>query len=143
MQVIRLDDDLPEGIETLAAEARAEGWSHIDRLIAGWAAGERFDAPGEALFAIIVGGDLAGIGGVTREPGDPSGDVLRARRLYVSPRFRGQGAGRLLASAIIQQGFDTASRLVVNAGRGAGPFWEGFGFMPVASEGITHQLLRS
>jgi len=142
MKTIRIADDLPPEIETLASEARAEGWRHIDRLIAEWSSGaERFDKPGEALFAVFAAGDLAGVGGLTREPADPSGDVLRARRLYVSPRFRRQGVGRALASAIVQQAQACVSRVTVNARQGAaGAFWEGLGFALASAGGFSHEL---
>ncbi len=143
MQIVRLTDSLPADFPVLRAEARREGYNHIDRLALDWeSGGERFDKPGEALFAIYDDGELAGIGGLTREPSDPAGDVLRARRLYVSPRFRGRGLGEALVGAIVHEAFQTASRLNVNAGRDAPEFWDRMGFARVDADAFTHVLMR-
>jgi len=144
LQIVRITDALPEGFAALRVEAAAEGYRHMERLADDWAAGaERFDKPGEALFAAYVEGELAGIGGVTREPSDPVGDVLRARRLYVLPRFRGTGAGRALVGAIVQQAFQEASRCTVHAGRDAPEFWDAMGFARTDAPGLTHELRRN
>lgn len=142
LQIVRVFDDLPD-LAPLRAEAAREGYRHMERLTADWATGTtRFDAPGEALFAAFQDGELAGVGGVTREPGDPHGDVLRARRLYVLPRFRALGIGRALVGAIVQEAFQSVSRVTVNAGRDAPDFWVSMGFSPVASATVTHELQR-
>lgn len=144
LQIVRVSDDLPDGFATLRVEAAAEGYRHMERLADDWASGaERFDKAGEALFAAYVEGELAGVGGVTREPSDPEGDVMRARRLYVLPRFRGTGAGRALVSAIVQQAFEEASRCTVNAGRDAPEFWDRMGFARVDAPALTHELRRN
>jgi len=44
------------------------------------------DAAGEALLAACVAGELAGLGGLTRDPAEPG--ALRMRRLYVRAPFR-------------------------------------------------------
>jgi len=131
-QIVRLSD-LPD-IAALRAAAAAEGYTHMEMLAAHWAdATERFDKPGEALFGVFADGELVAIGGVTREPTDPEGDVLRARRLYVMPRYRGAGIGAALVGAIVQQAFQTASTLTVGRTK-AGEFWRKMGFSSVCDE---------
>jgi GNAT superfamily N-acetyltransferase len=143
MRTIRIGDELPDEITGLAAEARAEGHGNVDRLVSEWASGAmRFEAEGEALFAVYLEGELAGIGGVTREPLASDAPVMRARRLYVAPRFRGQGVATALVDAIIQQGFQVAGRLNVNAHPASVGFWEKAGFSATASPGITYALAR-
>jgi GNAT superfamily N-acetyltransferase len=141
IQIVRIEDVLPEGLETLRAEASAEGYAHIDRLARDWEAGlTRFDQPGEALFAACIDGDLAGVGGLTREPSAPHAALRRARRFYVSPRFRGQGAGRALAGAVIAEAFAHGCAVTVNAGRDAPRFWEALGLAPVGGTAYSHCL---
>lgn len=143
MRTIRIGDDLPDGISGLAAEARAEGHGNVDRLIAEWASGGVcFAGEGEALFAVYLEGELAGVGGVTREPTAPDDPVMRARRLYVARRFRGQGVATALVHAIIQQGFEAADRISVNAHPASVGFWEAAGFAPASDPGVTHVLHR-
>lgn len=134
---------LPDGFASLRGAAHAEGYAHIERLAADWESGaERFDKPGEALFAAFVAGDLAGLGGATREPADPAGDVLRVRRLYVMSGARKRGVGRALVDAITHEAFERVSRVTANAGRDAPAFWDRLGFARSAAPGITHELRR-
>jgi GNAT superfamily N-acetyltransferase len=143
MRTIRIGDDLPDEIAALAAEARAEGHNNMDRLIADWASGaQRFAGEGEALFAVFLEGELAGVGGVTREPTEQATPTMRARRVYVAQRSRRQGVARVLVDAIVQQGFEAADRITCNAHPSSTGFWERVGFTPVAGPGFTHILVR-
>jgi len=57
-------DALPDGIDALRAEARAEGFLFVERLAEKWESGDiRFDRPGEALLAAFVDETLAGSAG--------------------------------------------------------------------------------
>lgn len=131
---------LPPGIQGLRDAADAEGVRNMARLIDNWAA-ERFDGPGEALFAAYDGETLVGVGGVTRETG---ADAMRLRRLYVLPAARRHGAGRLLAEAMIAKGFESTGLLTRNARATplAAPFWEAMGFVRIDAAGWTHALTR-
>lgn len=144
IQLIRIFDDLPEGFAALRAEADAEGHRHMSRLADEWASGvQRFDKDGEALLAAMFGGDLAGVGGVTREPIDTVEPALRMRRLYVSRRARRSGIGRVLATALVQEGFGHAALITVHAGNpDAGAFWEAQDFTPVSGRPWSHELRR-
>ena len=140
---IRRDADLPAGFGDLRDEARREGYTHMDRLAAEWGSGtNRFDAAGEALMAARVGGELAGVGGITRDPIDAA--ALRMRRFYVRPRYRGQGIGRGLAAALLAQAGGAGSRIVLNAAtETAVRFWEALGFVPDRCDGHSHSLRLS
>lgn len=142
LQIVRVIDELPEGFDALLAEARSESVRNMTLLAEQWASAEqRFDADGAALFAAFVGGELAGMGGVSAEASE---GAMRMRRLYVRPRFRRNGVGLSLAGAMMQQGLQGADVLTVNAraSAAAGPFWEAMGFRPVDAAGYTHRLER-
>ncbi|WP_304175524.1 GNAT family N-acetyltransferase [Phenylobacterium aquaticum] len=140
IQLVRIEDGLPEGFERLRAEAAAEGHRHMDRLAAEWAAGEpRF----VALLAALAGGGLAGIGGLTVEPEPSEEPALRMRRLYVGPAHRRDGVGRAIATALIQEAFGQTALITVHAGGdAAAAFWEAQGFTSVANRPWSHQLRR-
>lgn len=140
--ITRVVETLPDGFDVILQAAASEGVRNMAMLAAQWASGEqRFDDPG-ALFAALIDGDLAGVGGVTLEvgAGEPA---MRMRRLFVLPMFRRFGVGRRLAGAMMQQGFQAAPLLTVNAAasEAAGPFWEAMGFARTdAAPGATHAL---
>ena len=68
--------------------------------------------------------------------------AMRMRRLYVRPAFRRTGLATRLAGAMMQQGFQAAPLLTVNAGasEAAAPFWAAMGFAAVDWPGVTHAL---
>lgn len=138
--IVRVVETLPDGFDVILRAAESEGVRNMAMLAVQWASGEqRFDEPG-ALFGALVDGDLAGVGGVTVEAG-ASQPAMRMRRLYVLPMFRRFGVGRRLAGAMMQQGFQAAPLLTVNAAasEAAGPFWEAIGFERTdATPGATH-----
>jgi GNAT superfamily N-acetyltransferase len=142
-QIIRLAGSLPEDFAALRAEATAEGYRFVEGLWAEWSAGQYAGADARfTAFAAIHGGELAGVGAITPDPYDPAPDLLRLRHVYVRPRHRGTGTGRVLAGALVQQGLALAPRLSLNAADArAAAFWEAIGFQPV-STGIrrTHLL---
>lgn len=133
---------LPPGIRTLRDEADNDGVRNMGLLIDEWDSGaERFEAPGEALFAALDGDTLIGIGGVTVESG---ADAMRMRRLYVLGDWRKRGAGRALAQMMIAKGLESADFLTCNARATttAAKFWEAMGFTPVEAPGWTHIFAR-
>ncbi len=138
VQIARVEDELPEGFVALRAQAEAEGVRNMALLAAQWAGEDNpFRDPG-ALFAAFVEGDLAGLGGVTRQSG-LNRPAMRMRRLYVAPAARRLGVGRTLAAAMIQQGLQSADQLISNARAtpAAAPFWEAMGFVR-APEGMGY-----
>lgn len=139
MQVVRLENRLPDDFEPLRAAAAAEGWRHMDRLAEEVAAGAPVFL---ALLAVREGGALLGIGGLTEEPlPDDGAPALRLRRVYVRPDARQRGVGRTLASALVQEGLDSVRRLTVHTQDArAEAFWRAQGFAPVSSKAWTLEL---
>lgn len=136
LQLVRVGETLPEAFPLLQSLAEAEGVRNMALLARQWAgSGNPFDDPG-ALFAAFVEGELAGVGGVTPQA-ELARPAMRMRRLYVAPAFRRHGVGRMLATAMIQQGLQSASLLTCNARATAAapPFWEAMGFEP-AQDGL-------
>jgi GNAT superfamily N-acetyltransferase len=137
MRLERVLTELPAGFDVLRAEARAEGYRHVDRLADEWRAGTmRFDGEGEALIAAHLGGDLAGLGGLTIDPSQPG--ALRMRRFYVRAAFRRNGIGRALAENLLVRARRFGGKVTVNAGAGSEPFWRSLGFVADARNGHTH-----
>lgn len=139
--ILRVVEALPHGFDVILAEATAEGVRNMAMLATEFgSADDPYVDPG-ALFAAFADGELAGVGGVTVQVGltEPA---MRMRRLYVRPAFRRTGVARALAGAMMQQGFQTAPLLVLNAGASdaAPPFWEAMGFELVAWPRITHAI---
>jgi GNAT superfamily N-acetyltransferase len=130
-------ENLPAGFDALRAEARAEGYSFIERLAADWEAHKmRFEHQGEALLVAHVAGELAGIGGLTIDPVLPG--ALRMRRFYIRRPFRRLGIGRKLATALLERARSTSRLVTVNAAPASVPFWETLGFTPDRRDGHTH-----
>jgi len=138
--MIRLEpviDFLPDGFEMLRGEALAEGWNHIERLVAEWSSGEqRFRQPDEFLLVGFAGDAVAGVGGLTVDP--VVATALRMRRFYVRAAFRRTGIGRALALRLLDRAHQASRPVTVHAGPGSAPFWEALGFNEDVREGRTH-----
>jgi GNAT superfamily N-acetyltransferase len=145
LQIVRVGEALPDDLPALQDEAAAEGYRFVEGILEEWDAG-RYAGEDErnTLLAVYREGVLAAIGAVTPDPYDPAPDLLRIRHVYVRPGSRREGVGRVLASALIQQGLALAPRLSLNAAdAGAGAFWEAMGFRPdTAGPRRTHLLIR-
>jgi len=141
VSIVRHFEGLPHGFDVMRAEAAAEGVRNMAMLATEFGSvDDPYVEPG-ALFAAFADGELAGVGGVTVQA-SLAEPAMRMRRLYVRPAFRRAGVARALAGAMMQQGFQTAPLLVLNAAASAAapPFWEAMGFERVDWDGITHAL---
>ena len=139
MRLERVLAELPVGFDVLRAEARAEGYRHIERLANEWIAGTtRFDRKGEALMAAILGAELAGIGGLTIDPSQP--DALRMRRFYVRALFRRAGIGQSIAKNLLGHARALGRPVTVNAAAGSELFWRSLDFVPEGRNGHTHVI---
>lgn len=132
LQFVRVGEALPDDLPALQDEAAAEGYRFVEGILEEWDAGRYAGADERnTLLAVYREGVLAAIGAVTPDPYDPAPNLLRIRHVYVRPRNRREGVGRVLASALIQQGLALAPRLSLNAAdAGASAFWEAMGFRP-------------
>jgi ribosomal protein S18 acetylase RimI-like enzyme len=87
----------------LVAESEAAGSMFVRRLVSEWATGaNRFDRPGEALFAARVEGGLVGVCGLNVDPHAGDDRVGRVRHLYVLRSFRRRGVGRRLVTEVVE-----------------------------------------
>jgi len=98
----RLTDRLPDVLAALVAESEQAGWRFVRRLADDWTAGtNRFDQPGEALFAAWSAGRPVGVCGLNVDPYILDRGVGRVRRLYVLTEYRRRGVGQRLVRAVI------------------------------------------
>lgn len=139
-RIVPVAAGLPAGFDALRDDAQRDGFRFVERLADEWASGaNRFAGENEALLAAYIGGVLAGIGGITRDPALPG--ALRMRRFYVRPAFRRLRIGDRLAAALLARPRRPGTPVVVNAGTEAAPaFWEALGFQEDRRDGHTHIL---
>lgn len=139
--ILRVVEALPHGFDVMSTEAAAEGVRNMAMLRVEFGGEDDPFRDHGGLFAAFTDGALAGVGGVTVQAGFAE-PAMRMRRLFVRPAFRRAGVARALAGAMMQQGFQAAPLLVLNAAASAAapPFWEAMGFGRVDWPGITHAL---
>src|SRR5438270_11536961 len=99
--IIRIDRPRPDRLAELVAESEETGFRFVRRLVEDWESGRnRFDGPGEALFAAVCGQRVVGVCGLNADPYTAAPGVGRVRRLYVLAGFRRSGVGRQLVRAV-------------------------------------------
>lgn len=141
MEIRRLAE-LPEGVGELAERAAAEGHQNISTLVSEFLSGSnRFQAPGEALFAAFDSDRLIGIGGLNRDPYESAEVVARVRRLYVLPAARRQGVASLLMKAIEDHAAQHFRRIqLYTSSAEAGSFYVGLGYRKVSEKRkVSHE----
>jgi len=130
---------LPPDILVLEAEAVAEGFRFLTRLVADWKNGSnRFDQPGECLLGVLRDGQLIAIGGLSYDP-YAGPDIGRLRRVYVVRAARGQNVGKALVQQLLAyaaQRFGVV-RLSTDTPEGAA-FYLRCGFQPIEDDFATH-----
>ena len=93
--IVRLEQLPADRLADLVTESEAAGFRFVRRLVEEWEDGRnRFDRPGEALFAAISGGRVVGVCGLTVDPFAAGPGVGRLRRMYVLAAVRRRGVGR-------------------------------------------------
>ncbi|QDQ29259.1 GNAT family N-acetyltransferase [Chitinimonas arctica] len=122
---------LPGDIEQLCLLSEGEGLRFLRRLIKDWECGDnRFDQPGEALFAVELDGQLAGVGGINCDCDDPH--LGRVRRVYVHPDFRRRGVGTALIRTIETHAAGRFKRLVLfTESWAAAGFYDQLAYRPI------------
>jgi GNAT superfamily N-acetyltransferase len=101
-RVERLTEALPDLFDALVAESERAGYGFVRRLADEWASGaNRFDRPGEALFAARMDGRLIGACGLNVDPYTKAAGVGRVRHLYVLSAYRRLGVGGQLVARVM------------------------------------------
>jgi GNAT superfamily N-acetyltransferase len=135
---------LPPGqLADLVAESERAGLQFVRRLQDDWHSGaNRFDRPGEALFAAIDEVRLLGVCGLNVDPYSLSPRVGRVRHLYVSVAHRRQGIGSLLVREVVAAARHSFDRLRLRTNDPhAARFYEQLGFLRCeADSSATHEL---
>ncbi|UXV22152.1 GNAT family N-acetyltransferase [Pseudomonas fluorescens] len=136
---IRKLEELPEQIRVLEAQAVAEGFRFLTRLITEWEnRSNRFDQPGECLLGVFRHGQLIAVGGMSCDPYAGPG-IGRLRRVYVAPAMR----GRRIATVLVEQLLEYAAvhfqavRLFTDTPQ-ATQFYLRCGFQPIEDDKATH-----
>ena len=102
MAIERLTHLTPAQLAAPIAESEAHGLGFVRRLADEWASGaNRFDRPGEALFAARDGAEIVGVGGLNVDPYTSDPPTGHVRHLYVMTAHRRHGVGAVLVSEII------------------------------------------
>ncbi|VVQ01295.1 hypothetical protein PS934_02544 [Pseudomonas fluorescens] len=126
-------------IRELEAQAVAEGFRFLTRLISEWESGaNRFDQQGECLLGVFRNGRLIAVGGLSSDPFSESG-VGRLRRVYVAPASRGRNVGKALVRQLLELASEhfRVVRLSTDTPEGAA-FYLRSGFEPIHDEHATH-----
>jgi GNAT superfamily N-acetyltransferase len=124
----------------LLADAEQGGGAFMLRLRDEWLSGaQRFDGAGEFLVGAFRGEELAGVGGVSRDPYDQTPGLGRVRHLYVLQRLRGMGVGGALVEAIVARARGHWQILRLRTSNpNAARLYERHGFQPLAGGEETH-----
>lgn len=86
----------------LVVESEEAGLRFVRRLAEEWASGRnRFDRPGEALFAAVHDGRTIGVCGLNVDPYAAAPRVGRVRHLYVLAAHRQLAVGEQLVGEVI------------------------------------------
>ncbi len=129
---------LPDGFDRILSDAEAEGIDNMAVLQNEWRDGSnRFQREGEILALATLGGEIAGIGGITHDFVDAR--WLRMRRFYVRPDFRRLGVGRQIALFVLDHALAIERPIALYAGgTEAEAFWPALGFAPIVRVNTTH-----
>ena len=137
--------DLPlADIQPLVVESRAQNHHFVNRLVNQYVDGSnRFDQPGEALYAAYVGDQMVGVGGLNVDPYIDDSGAGRVRHLYVLADWRGRGVGRRLMQQIVDEARRHFSVLTLRTfNPDAARFYVAIGFEAVSNvESVTHRLV--
>ena len=135
--------DLGNGdvLETLAAEASAEGFQFVDRLVDEWNTGvNRFSGSGEKLSGVFDGDCIIAVGGLNRDPYAQQDHVGRLRHIYVHPRYRRLGVARQLVTALLENHHEHFERVRLRTSTtAASHFYEACGFRSIEEADATHE----
>lgn len=140
--VERLSEPSADRLGVLLAESEQAGSRMVRRLVEEWASGaNRFDRPGEALFAARIDGRLVGVCGLNVDPYSAEPRLGRVRHLYVLSAYRRRGVGRQLVAEVIAAARGRFDHLRLSTGNPeAARFYERLGFRSAEVAHCTHVL---
>jgi len=126
----------------LRQEAAQEGCKFVDRMFDDWAQGiNRFDQPGEILVAAQFKDRVIGVGGLNREPYEPSDQLGRLRHLYVVPDYRRTGVATMVVNGLLEHGASSFAQVRLRtSGPEAAAFYEALGFQKLVASTATHVI---
>jgi len=132
----------PGCLEALLAESEQAGSSIVRRLVDEWTSGaNRFDHPGEALFALRIEGRLVGVCGLNVDPYSAEPRLGRVRHLYVLSAYRRRGIGRQLVARVIATARGRFDRLRLSTRNPeAAQLYERMGFGSAEAAHCTHVM---
>jgi GNAT superfamily N-acetyltransferase len=142
-RIIRVRGLLPDRIGELVNESEQAGLRLVRRLADDWSSGSnRFEQPGEALFAAVHSHRIFGVCGLNIDPYSPLPRVGRLRHLYVLIESRKQGLGSRLVAEVIAAARGPFDRLQLRTNDPlAAKFYEALGFRPCETDpSATHEL---
>jgi GNAT superfamily N-acetyltransferase len=142
VQIERLTEVPPGLFDLLVAESESAGYRLVRRLADEWASGEnRFDRPGEALFAAWADGHLIGACGLNVDPYTKAEGVGRVRHLYVLSAYRRLGVGGQLVEQVLDAARGRFQLLRLSTQNpAAAQLYERLGFERSAAADHTHLL---
>jgi ribosomal protein S18 acetylase RimI-like enzyme len=142
-RIVRVRELRPDQIGELVTESEQAGPRLVRRLADDWASGSnRFERPGEALFAAVRAHRVVGVGGLNIDPYSALPRVGRVRHLYVLIASRNQGIGSRLVGDVIAAARGPFDRLHLRTNDPlAARFYERLGFRPCEPDpSATHEL---
>jgi GNAT superfamily N-acetyltransferase len=135
-RVERLTEVSTDLFGALIEESERAGYRFMHRLADEWASGaNRFDRPGEALFAARIDGRLIGACGLNVDPYTKAAGVGRVRHLYVLSACRRLGVGGQLVARVMDAARGRFGRLRLSTQNPeAAQLYERLGFSRSAGE---------
>ena len=144
VRVERLIEASSDLFDALVDESERQGYRFVPRLADEWASGaNRFDRPGEALFAARIDGRLVGACGLNVDPYTRVVGVGRVRHLYVYvlADYRRLGVGRQLVEQVLDAARGRFGRLRLSTQNpAAAQLYERLEFERRAAADHTHLL---
>src|SRR5882672_1598423 len=138
----KLQDVSPDRVGDLLVDSEAAGSRIVRRLMDEWADGtNRFERPGESLFAAWVVGRLVGVCGLNVDPYAGDDRIGRVRHLYVLNAARRLGVGRALMAEIVGAARGRFGTLRLSTSNpAAARLYESLGFLPMTADHCTHLM---
>jgi ribosomal protein S18 acetylase RimI-like enzyme len=138
----RLGGEPADRLRPLIAESERQGFAFVRRLVEEWGSGiNRFDRPGEVLFAARAGDDLVGVCGLNVDPHADDPRIGRVRHLYVLVPYRRAGVGEQLVTDVIETARGHFARLHLRTtSAAAARLYERLGFRPTPGAQHSHVL---